>query len=120
MLACQKQCLLTLKLSSPSFLDSVVSDDRGSPALYAIRTTGTTTRITRSDPWDGSVEITTIKWPPSNQKTRSKNWDGLLIQIRNGDWEAGENVLKQSSLLGYVSVAPSKNPRFTVLQLVPA
>ena len=50
----QKKPLLTLKLSSPSFLDSKVNDGLSDNPLYTIETANTCTIVSRSDPWDSS------------------------------------------------------------------
>ncbi|KAK0213200.1 hypothetical protein DFS33DRAFT_104161 [Desarmillaria ectypa] len=95
----QKNCLLTLKLSSPSFLDSVLQDDHGNLPLYAVKTKGTTTVITRSDPWTGPVETSSIRWPLMKVKGMGRNWDRVQVQVKGGDWEFGERVLRQGSIL---------------------
>ncbi|KAG7446638.1 uncharacterized protein BT62DRAFT_130849 [Guyanagaster necrorhizus] len=95
----QKNCLLTLKLSSPSFLDSVIQGDHERLPLYAIKTVGTTTVITRSDPWAGPVETSNIRWPLVKAKGRGRNWDGVQVQVKGGSWEDGERVLRQGSIL---------------------
>ncbi|KIY64866.1 hypothetical protein CYLTODRAFT_492776 [Cylindrobasidium torrendii FP15055 ss-10] len=107
-MAAQKPCMLTLKLSSPSFLDSTVSDDHGTSALYTIRTNGATTIVSRSGPQDESTDVCTVQWPPTNQKSKGKGkaLDGLSLQVRGGPWEAGETLLRQKSLRN--SASPRK------------
>ncbi|PBK95444.1 hypothetical protein ARMGADRAFT_1164018 [Armillaria gallica] len=95
----QKNCILTLKLSSTSFLDSVIQDDYERLPLYAIKTEGTTTVITRSDACAGPVETSSIRWPLMKAKGRGRSWDGVQVRVKGGDWEYGERVLRQGSLL---------------------
>ncbi|EGO00174.1 hypothetical protein SERLA73DRAFT_160158 [Serpula lacrymans var. lacrymans S7.3] len=59
----QKMPLLTLELSSLSFLDSVAIDDVTGKPLYAVETVGSSTTIWRSDPWDGMTKAADIRWP---------------------------------------------------------
>ena len=97
--------LLTLTLSSPSFLDSVVNDDFTEEPLYAIKTVGSSTIVQRADHHgEGNAKTTTadIKWPkaaPANGKGAS---DGILIQLRGARWKGGETLLRRGTLPGYV------------------
>jgi hypothetical protein len=97
-----KSVLVTLKLSSTSFLDSVVKDDASRNPLYVIRTTGTSTSVLRSDPWDGLTKTAEIKWPkviPTKGKT--KETLGVLVQMSDGRWQTGDTILKPGTLLRY-------------------
>ncbi|KAJ7268670.1 hypothetical protein B0H12DRAFT_1096070 [Mycena haematopus] len=103
--ALNKSVLVTLKLSSLSFLDSVVKDDAARDPLYVIRTTGTSTRVLRNDPWDGLTKTAEIKWPkviPTKGKT--KETLGVLVQMNDGRWQSGDSVLKPGTMLS----APSR------------
>ncbi|KAJ7899039.1 hypothetical protein B0H13DRAFT_2196199 [Mycena leptocephala] len=103
-----KSVLVTLKLSSTSFLDSVVKDDASRNPLYVIRTTGTSTSVLRSDPWDGLTKTAEIKWPkviPTKGKT--KETLGVLVQMSDGRWQTGDTILKPGTLL-------SAPPRFNI------
>ncbi|CAK5281326.1 unnamed protein product [Mycena citricolor] len=96
---------VTLKLSSVSFLDSTVKDDVSQNPLYVIRTSGTSTSILRSDPWDGLNKTAEIKWPrqiPTKDKTRATL--GVLVQLSDGRWQSGDAILKPGTMLS----APSK------------
>ncbi|KAJ6587215.1 hypothetical protein DFH09DRAFT_909742 [Mycena vulgaris] len=103
-----KSVLVTLKLSSPSFLDSVVKDDASRNPLYVIRTTGTSTSVLRSDPWDGFTKTAEIKWPkviPTKGKTRETL--GVLVQMSDGRWQSGDTILKPGTML-------SAPPKFNI------
>ncbi len=111
----QKNCILTLKLSSPSFLDSVIQDDYERLPLYAIKTQGTTTVITRSDPCAGPVETSSIRWPLMKAKGRGRSWDGVQVRVKGGDWEYGERVLRHGSLLRYAAYFSVLSKTYSVL-----
>jgi hypothetical protein len=99
----QKKPLITLKLSSPSFLDSVVNDTLTRHPLYVIKTVGTSTTISRSDPWEGVTKTADIKWPKLiPTKGKGKDSVGVLVQMSGGRWKGAENLLKPSSLSRYV------------------
>ncbi|KAJ7045835.1 hypothetical protein C8F04DRAFT_1173781 [Mycena alexandri] len=103
-----KAVLVTLKLSSQSFLDSLVKDDASRDPLYVIRTTGTATSVLRRDPWDGLVKTAEIKWPktiPTKGKTRETL--GVLVQMGDGRWQSADTILKPGSLL-------SAPPKFSI------
>ncbi|KAJ7495893.1 hypothetical protein B0H11DRAFT_2001076 [Mycena galericulata] len=100
-----KSVLVTLKLSSQSFLDSVIKDDASRNPLYVIRTAGTSTSVLRADPWDGLTKTAEIKWPqriPTKGKT--KETLGVLVQMSDGRWQTGDTILKPGTILS----APSK------------
>ncbi|KAJ7680632.1 hypothetical protein DFH06DRAFT_425076 [Mycena polygramma] len=104
----QKPVLVTLKLSSQSFLDSVIKDDGSRDPLYVIRTKGTSTSVLRSDPWDGHTKTAEIKWPkviPTKGKT--KETLGVLVQLSDGRWQSGDTILKPGTML-------SAPPRFNI------
>lgn len=95
-----KTPLLTLKLSSPSFLDSVVHDDLTKHPLYTIRTIGTSTIITRSDPWEGSSNAADIKWPKVLPvKGKGKETDGVSIRMRGAKWKGSESLLRPGTFM---------------------
>jgi hypothetical protein len=98
----QKSPLLTLKLSSPSFLDSEINEDLSRNPIYVIRTQGTSTTITRSDPWEGSTKTAEVKWPKDVPvKGKGKDNDGVLVQMKGGRWESGFSLLRPGSLIRY-------------------
>ncbi|KAF8971220.1 hypothetical protein BDZ97DRAFT_2054927 [Flammula alnicola] len=96
----KKPPLVTLKLSSHSFLDSSLKDDLVQDPLYQIKTVGTSTTVSRTDPRRESVKAALIKWPrvlPT--KTAGKDsTDGILIQMRGTRWSGGETLLKPGSI----------------------
>jgi hypothetical protein len=96
-----KPPLLTLKLSSPSFLDSVVNDDFADEPLYVIKTLGPSTSIERADPsHEGNARTTTadIKWPKTVPTSSKGISDGILIQLRGARWKGGETLLRRGAL----------------------
>jgi hypothetical protein len=99
-----KTPLLTLKLSSHSFLDCTLNDESSSP-FYTVRTIDSTTTILRADPWDASIRTADIKWPKIvPAKTKGKNSpDGVLVQLAGSRWKGGDSFLKQSTSTKYVS-----------------
>jgi hypothetical protein len=95
-----KSALVTLKLSSLSFLDSVVKDDASRDPLYVVRTTGTSTSVLRNDPWEGLTKTAEIKWPkviPTKGKT--KETLGVLVQMSDGRWQSADTVLRPGTML---------------------
>jgi len=94
-----KQPLLTLTLSSPSFLDSSVKDIYSAEPLYQITTVGTSTTVSRKDPVQPSVIAASIKWPRQIPlKTKGKEYsDGVLVQMKGARWSGGETVLKPAA-----------------------
>ncbi|KAF7376424.1 hypothetical protein MSAN_00057900 [Mycena sanguinolenta] len=106
--ALHKSVLVTLKFSSLSFLDSEVKDDASRDPLYVIRTTGTSTRVMRNDPWDGLTKTAEIKWPKViPTKGKVKETLGVLVQMNDGRWQSGDTVLKPGTML-------SAPPRFNI------
>ncbi|GLB36963.1 hypothetical protein LshimejAT787_0400140 [Lyophyllum shimeji] len=95
----QKTPLLTLKLSSPSFLDSYVTDDVTEQPLYTISTVGTTTTIKRADPWDGDTKTAEIKWPKTPPAKGKGISDGVSIQMRGIRWQGSETLLRRGTIL---------------------
>lgn len=99
----QKNPLLTLKLSSILFLDSVVNDDLTRHPLYTIKTVGTSTVITRSDPWEGVSKTAEIKWPRTPPvKGKGKESDGILVHMAGDRWKSSEALLKSGSIVQWV------------------
>ncbi|KAH7888846.1 hypothetical protein F5I97DRAFT_1925404 [Phlebopus sp. FC_14] len=96
----KKSSLLTLKLSSPSFLDAVAMDLASDRPLYSVETVNSSTTIWRSDPWDGSAKIADIRWPrelPLKGKGRD-NTHGALVQMNGSRWKETSSFLKDGSI----------------------
>ncbi|KAG6861924.1 hypothetical protein C0995_009874 [Termitomyces sp. Mi166 len=93
----QKTPLLTLKLSSPSFLDTTVTDDVTEQPLYTIKTVGPTTTIKRADPWDGDTKTAEIRWSRTIPQKGKNASDGVLIQMRGIRWKGSETFLRRGS-----------------------
>ncbi|KAG2055385.1 hypothetical protein BDR06DRAFT_996083 [Suillus hirtellus] len=95
----QQRPLLVLKLSSPSFLDSVATDLVAETPLYSVETVGSSTTIWRSDPWDASVKIADICWPKDLPlKGKGRDTHGAIIQMSEPRWRDTDNYLKYGNL----------------------
>ncbi|KIM45506.1 hypothetical protein M413DRAFT_442171 [Hebeloma cylindrosporum] len=94
-----KSPLLTLKLSSRSFLDSTVGDGSLRGPLYEIKTVGTVTTILMNDDKRSSVQTASIKWPRTlPTRTVGKGYtDGVQIQLRGARYLGGEMLLKPAT-----------------------
>jgi len=94
-----KSPLLTLKLSSRSFLDSTIGDGTLRGPLYDIKTDGASTTVLLNDHRRFSVKVATIHWPrvlPT--KTAGKDYtDGVQIQFRGTHFLGGETLLKHGT-----------------------
>ncbi|KZP34474.1 hypothetical protein FIBSPDRAFT_1035521 [Athelia psychrophila] len=99
----QKNPLLTLKLSSPSFLDSTVSDGLSDNALYTVKTTSTCTTVLRNDPWEGTNKVADIRWAKKSAmkgKSRDSLQGSVVEMIGSGRTKPVEQFLKFSALSG--------------------
>lgn len=68
-----------------------------------IKTQGTSTVITRSDPREGTFRTAEIKWPmhvPAKETVRAPT--GILVQVRGGRWEGGEALLRSGTLFRWI------------------
>ncbi|KAF8223273.1 hypothetical protein L208DRAFT_1381515 [Tricholoma matsutake] len=102
MLTRPKLPLLTLKLSSLSFLNSVVNDEFHEEPLYVMKTLGSSTSIERADPRGENAKTITadIKWPRAIPNSSKGVSDGILIQLRGARWKGGETLLRRGALPG--------------------
>jgi len=90
--------LMVLRLSSPSFLDSVVHDGSSDNPLYVIDTVDNVTKVRRSDP-KGFVNISRVRWPMDPQKSMSrKNKDltGVEVAFGRGQWRPADEFMGYS------------------------
>jgi hypothetical protein len=90
--------LMTLRLSSPSFLDSVVHDGSSDNPLYVIDTDDNVTKIRRSDP-RGFVKVCGVRWPMDPIRSLSrKNKDliGVEVAFGKGSWKSADDFLGHS------------------------
>jgi hypothetical protein len=97
--------LLTLKLSSPSFLDCFVTDEH-EELLYSIRTAGRSTTIKSTDSrieTDANMSTADIKWPMAGPRDNRAS-DCVEIQLRGARWLGSGKLLRHgtSPLHGYV------------------
>ena len=96
--------LLTLNLTTPSFLDAVVKDEFSESPLYIIETRQDRTGIYRCEA-ENTTNVAKVQWP-SRSKMISANavaLSGISIQIHGGKWRPAEEFLKFGSLFTYVS-----------------
>jgi len=95
-----KSPLLTLTLSSVSFLSTTAHDGLSQGPLYSMETIGPSTTISRSDPWEGLVTTAEIKWPTRPPpKFKLKESDGILVHLSDGKWRTAADILKASHIL---------------------
>jgi hypothetical protein len=90
--------LMTLRLSSPSFLDSVVHDGSSENPLYVIDTDDNITKVRRSDP-KGFVNVSRVRWPTDSQKSsfrKSKDLTGVEVVFGKGQWKPVHEFLGHS------------------------
>lgn len=94
-----KSPLLTLKLSSRSFLDSTVGDGTLRGPLYEIKTVETVTTVLMNNDKRNSVRTASIKWPRMlPTKTVGKgSTDGVQIQLKGARYLGGETLLKPAT-----------------------
>ncbi|KAI9508626.1 hypothetical protein F5148DRAFT_1194849 [Russula earlei] len=97
--------LMTLRLSSPSFLDSVVHDGSSDNPLYVIDTDHNVTKIRRSDP-KGFVNVSCVRWPRHALNSTSRNdkdLTGVEVMFGKGQWKPADDFLgySYSSLSSY-------------------
>jgi hypothetical protein len=101
--------LMTLRLSSPSFLDSVVHDGSSDNPLYVIDTDDNVSKVRRSDP-RGFVKVCSVRWPMDPIKSMSrKNKDlvGVEVAFGKGAWKPADDFLgySYSSLSRFASLS---------------
>ncbi|EDR12036.1 uncharacterized protein LACBIDRAFT_314162 [Laccaria bicolor S238N-H82] len=97
----EKLSLLSLSLSSPSFLESVVKDNRSDKPVYTIQTSECTTSVIRTDAHNASVNVACIKWPktlPTRVKGKEAT-SGVLLQMKGTWWNDGDNFLRPPTQL---------------------
>ncbi len=89
--------LLVLKLSGPSFLDTIVRDDKSKDPIYITETSSEVTTLYRLDhPRDEPIKAATIQWPIHPVRTKGKS--GRSVQFGNGSWREAEDILKSGPL----------------------
>ena len=103
---------MTLRLSSPSFLDSVVHDGSSDNPLYVIDTVDNVTKVRRSDP-RGFVKVCGVRWPTGPTRSMSrKNKDlvGVEVAFGKGAWKSADDFLGYS----YSSLSRFVPPHFVM------
>lgn len=102
-----KNPLLTLKLSSHSFLDATINDGLSDSPLYTIKTGNSSTTVLRYDPWEGPTNVADIQWPahrPVKGKGKEE-FKGVLVQTSGNRRKAVGHFLKYGTLSGCVSLS---------------
>jgi hypothetical protein len=95
-----KTPLVDLELSTTTFLDCEVHDDRNTSPLYKVTTAAHKTMVVRSAATE-QLKIADIRWPPkacNRGFRRSINHD-TLIQFDRGRWCSAENLLHPATFL---------------------
>ncbi|KAF8588678.1 hypothetical protein K439DRAFT_1629475 [Ramaria rubella] len=88
--------LLTLRLSSPSFLETILTHD--TRPVYSTETNGNTTSLSRCDPYHGLTLIANINWPErSFPKGKGREFPPAQIFI-NGASVTEDELLKRNCL----------------------
>jgi hypothetical protein len=90
--------LMTLRLSSPSFLDSSVNDGSSDNPLYVIDTADNVTKVRRSDQ-KGFVSVSRVRWPADRQKSaarKNKDLTGVEVVFGKGSWKPANEFLGNS------------------------
>ncbi|OBZ70854.1 hypothetical protein A0H81_09226 [Grifola frondosa] len=89
--------LLSLKLSGPSFLDTVIRDESTKEPLYIIETVREVTTVHRLDPVLSLANKTaTVEWPLTPVRIKGKS--GRTVQLGNGSWRDVEDFFKVGPL----------------------
>ncbi len=110
------QPLMILRLSSPSFLDSVVHDGSSENPLYVIETVSNITKVRRSDS-KGFVNVSRVRWPADIHKSsfrKNKDLAGVEVVFGKGHWKPADEFLGYS----YGSLLRRVLPCSTTIQLM--
>ena len=101
--------LLTLTLSSPSFLDTVVKDEFSDGPLYITETHRDRTAIYRCET-ENITSVAKVQWPSRSKMISASAvaLSGISVQMHGGRWRPAEEFLKFGSLFTYV---PTHSPR---------
>lgn len=95
----EKAPLLSLTLSSGSFIDCTVYDDVPRLPLYKIVSKEASTAVYRTDSWQGELKTAEIKWPRvAPSKVKGRDADGILVQMKGGRWKTGSTFLRAGTL----------------------
>lgn len=91
---------LTVKLSGPSFLDTVIRDTVTKDPLYIIETTRDLTHVYRLDASRREAgKAASIQWPQTvSASSKGKGRSGKTVQMSNGSWRDTEEFLKAGPL----------------------
>ena len=92
--------LLTVKLSGPSFLDTVIRDTVTKDPLYIIETSRDLTHVYRLDASRREAgKAASIQWPQTvSASSKGKGRSGKTVQMSNGSWRDTDEFLKAGPL----------------------
>ncbi|KAF8520364.1 hypothetical protein BU17DRAFT_88953 [Hysterangium stoloniferum] len=98
--------LLTLRLSSPSFLETILTDNN--QPVYSTETSENTTSLFRCHPYHGLTPVANIHWPKrASPKGKGKDFSSAQI-FMDGSLTSEDDLLKRNCLNTYVP--PSAYP----------
>ncbi|KIJ39896.1 hypothetical protein M422DRAFT_780907 [Sphaerobolus stellatus SS14] len=90
------QSLLTLRLSSPSFLETIITN--ANIPIYSTETTASTTTLSRCDPYHGLSLVAHVHWP-ERHSSKGKSKDSSPAQISmDGSIKSEDDLLKRNRL----------------------
>lgn len=92
--------LLTIKLSGPSFLDTIIRDTVTKDPLYIVETARDLTHVYRLDASHREAgKAASIQWPQTvSASSKGKGRSGKTIQMSNGSWRDTDEFLKAGPL----------------------
>lgn len=93
--------LLTLRLSSWSFLDATVVDEWTQRPLFVIETIGRDSTVLRADTNHGAVKVAKVHWP--KRAPSIEGMSGIRVAMTGHRWRESEDFLKFGSLFTYVT-----------------
>ncbi|PCH36071.1 hypothetical protein WOLCODRAFT_140209 [Wolfiporia cocos MD-104 SS10] len=97
--AAEQAPILTVKLSGPSFLDTVIRDTSSKEPIYIIETVRDLTTIYRLDSRiQEAGKAATIQWPPNVVAGKGKGRSGKSVQMGGGSWRDADELLKVGAL----------------------
>lgn len=103
-LAPSSRPIMTLRLSSTSFLNTTIADDLQCQQLYTIQTRGAQTTVSREDAVYGPSRVGSICWQTERNDERMQlpiKCD-ITVQMANGRRMALNDFLRSNKLLGFV------------------
>ncbi|EMD37653.1 hypothetical protein CERSUDRAFT_94651 [Gelatoporia subvermispora B] len=103
----RQTALLTLRLSSQSFLDAVITDAATKAPLYLSETVRDLTTLYRLDA-GAATRAARVRWPP---RVERRGRSGREVQLGDGAWRSAEDFLRPNSL-GNVATRKFEIPQY--------